>query len=177
MRYLLPFYGVAVLQLSVILKDYSKRYQLSFDTYTGPNGKTALFLFSLSIILFLQFIYVRKIFPDHISPDMAAIKFLKDNEGADKNIRIFTDTDHIIAWKTRWTVFCPAVAKLAPDFLAARKAQDFYTLMKKYGIAYVVNHPWISPWEVDAFSVIERDREHFMQILNNGGIKIWKVLY
>lgn len=176
-RYLIPFYGAVLLQLSVTLKDYSQQHQLSLSTYTGPKGRVALFLFSLTLILCLQFIYVKRIFPDHVSPDMDVISFLRNKEGVDKSALIFTDTDHVIAWNTGWTVFEPAVPKLAPDFLEARKTKNFYALMNKYCIKYVVNHPWISPWEDDTFSAIERDHEHFVKILDNGSIKIWKVLY
>lgn len=176
-RYLVPFYGVALLQLSVVLKEYSEQRQLSLSTYIGPTGRIALFLFSLGLLLCGQTFYIKKILPDRISPDMDAIRFLKDSEGTDKNTRIFTDTDHVMTWKTGWTVFDPTVPILAPDFLEARKMQDFYALMNKYGIKYVINHPWTSPWEKDTFSVIERDHEHFAQILDDGSIKIWKVLY
>lgn len=177
MRYLMPFYGVALIQLSILLRNYYDMPKSPLDTYFGPKGRVALFSFVLVIVLCLQFIYSKKILPDRISPDMNAVSFLKNYEGADKNTRIFTDADHVIGWKTGWMVFDPTIPKFSLDFLEARSEQDFYTLMEKYDIKYVVNHPWSSPWEEDTFSVIERNHERFRQILDERGLKIWKVLY
>lgn len=176
-RYLVPFYGIALVQFSTVLEDFCRRRQLSLGIYLGPAGRIMLFVSSIFIVLCLQFIYVERILPDRISPGMAAVNLLENNEDAKKDTRIFTDTDHVILWKTRWAVFDPTVPKLAPDFLEARKTQDYFGLMVKYNIKYVVNHPWVSPWEESVFSIIEKDTKHFARMPDAGGAKIWKVQY
>lgn len=176
-RYLVPFYGIALVQFSVVLEDFYRCRQLSLGTYFGSTGRIILFVSLLTVVLCLQFVYTKKILPDRISPNMTAINFLKNNEDVKNGTRIFTDTDHVMLWKTRWTVFDLTVPKLVPDFLEVRKTQDYFSLMAKYDIKYVVNHPWVSPWEESTFSIIERDNKHFAQILDDGGVRIWKVLY
>ncbi|HHT9119333.1 MAG TPA: hypothetical protein ACFYD3_02170 [Candidatus Hypogeohydataceae bacterium YC41] len=134
----------------------------------------ALFLSSLCV----QYIYTKYIFPDHITPALRVMRFLLEQENPKPGTRVFTDTDHILAWRANLVVFQPVAPSIAADFLTAREQNDFYGLMRKYNIQYIINDPWKSPWEESIFNSIENDNQHFKEIYRDvSGVKVWKVVY
>lgn len=180
MRYLMPFYGAALIQVGGFLGN----------VLSLPRGKegpsigvlryllSPITLISLTIVvIILQAVYVKRVFPDYITPNLQAIAFLQKEEKAAPGTRVFTDTDHLMTWQADFTVFVPPTPKFAPEFLEARRTGDFYKLLSSYRIQYVINHPWKSPWEESVFSRIEGDGKHFRQIYSDKETIIWKVLY
>ncbi len=176
MRYIMPFYGVALTNLSVLAHEGLKQKVPKLLSLTPLSKGVVAGLFLASLCG--QYVYTTYILPDHISSELNATSFLSQKEHAGPGTRIFTDTDHILAWQAGWVVFEPSSPRIAPDFLVAREKKDFYSLMRKYRIQYVVNHPWKSPWEESIFSLIGKDTQHFREIYGDAtGVKGWKVIY
>jgi hypothetical protein len=175
-RYIMPFYGVAIVHLSLLTQEALRQRTPNLHNWMLINS-VAILLTLLFSNLCVQYVYVRHIFPDHISPILGAMKFLVEEEGAKPGTKIFTDTDHILAWQAKWVVFDPATLGLTADFQKAREQKDLYGLMRKYRIQYVINHPWQCPWEEGAFDLIERDNQHFIEIYRDtNNVTVWKVV-
>lgn len=177
MRYVMHFYGVALVHLSILAQSTLRQWMPNLLAAVAFGRGFVILLLFLSA-LFFEYAYTRHIFPDYISPSLGAMKFLVEKEGAKPGTRIFTDTDHILVWRAGWVVFEPATPVLSPDFLKAREKQDFYSLMKRYSIQYIINHPWKSPWEESTFDLIEKDTQHMREVYRDASeIKVWKVVY
>lgn len=167
MRYLMPFYSTALILLGLWLQKKL------------PEGIFGINPALVYILLFgLQILYVQKIFPDHISPQREALKILKDEQVAHPDVRLFTDTDHILTWEGRYTVFVPTCPVFSRDFYESRERGDIVGLLHKYNVKYVVNHPFKAPWE-DVFDKIRKNKQNFSKVYGDrdSGVEIWKVLY
>jgi len=176
MRYIMPFYGVALVHLSGWTQGILKRKVPAILALSPLNWGIIIFTLFLSNLCG-QYVYTRHIHPDRITPSLRAMRFLVEEERAGTGTRVFTDTDHILAWRAGWVVFDPATPKLAPDFLKARGQKDFYGLMSRYSIQYIINHPWNSPWEEDVFTALERDSQHFKEVYKDTtGVRVWRVM-
>lgn len=177
MRYVMPFYGVALVNLSLLSGDLLKRRVPNISALTLPGWGVIISALLLSNLCG-QYVYAKRILPDRISPGLRAMRSLVEGGYGSPGTRIFTDTDHILVWQAGWVVFEPGTPQLAPDFLKAREQKDYYGLMRKYDIQYVINHPWKSPWEETTFDLIEKDTQHFREIyMDASGIKVWRVMY
>lgn len=179
-RYLFPFFPVAIVQVAVMVKEVRWRPP-GLEGFLAPEhirSRSLAVLLLFVLALGGQTLYVQKIFPDHISPDLRVLDFLNNQEGAGQATRVFTDSDHCLTWYGKLVVFMPQTPAFTKDFLSARETEDFYHLFQRYGISYVVNHPWQSPWEEDVFRVIDADRTHFVKLYEDSRwhSKLWKVV-
>lgn len=179
-RYLFPFLPIAVVQLGHLIKKVPQWLPVRERLLTAKNG-WGVCLATLSLFLLAlggQTLYIQKVFPDHITPDLRVLDFLHNQEQAGQGTRVFADTEHGLTWYGNLVVFLPQTPAFTKDFLKARKEKDFYQLFREYNISYVINHPWKSPWEENVFQVIESDRGHFVKLYEDPQwhTKLWKVV-
>lgn len=181
-RHIMPFYGMALVQIGSLLQTsmqaphQSERGE-SIYRYIRYLLQPVAPLCLVIIMVPAQAFYVKRIFPDHVSPHLRAAEFLQNEEKAGPKTKIFADTDHILAWRGDYIVFYITVPKFAPDFLKAQEEGDFYNLFRRYGIKYAINHPWKSRFEDKVFDAIRKDTRHFKEIYRDDvGTEIWKVL-
>jgi hypothetical protein len=180
-RFFMPFYGYIIVRstknleslienrgnLPVLEKLYSiliiKRYLV-------------ILIFSLVVIAF-QFSYVKWIFPDQITPYRDVTNFLrKEMVHKDKKSIVLVDTDHGLRWFGDLYVVEPFQPQVAADFLQTLESGNILRFIQKHQINYIVNSPWISPWEDNFFSKIEKNKGNFIKIYEKGHMTVWKVV-
>lgn len=176
-RYFMPFYGLVLVQLGVVTESLWKDF--SFSNYWQSNSmKQPAIIVGLVFLIMLgvQTVYVHKIFPDHVSPHIEAVDFLRNNEHVPAGTAVFSDTDHGLCWYGDFKCYNPMVLFWAKEFVNHRDRHDMFGLFSKYKIRYVINHPWNSPWE-DVFAMVEQDKRHFQLIYSDkkNAMKIWRV--
>lgn len=176
-RYFMPFYGLVLVQLGIVIESLWKDF--SFSNYLQSNSmKQPAIIVGLVFLIMLgvQTVYVHKIFPDHVSPHLEAVNFLRNNEHVPAGTVVFSDTDHGLCWYGDFKCYHPTVIFWAKDFVNHRDRHDMFGLFNKYKIRYVINHPWNSPWE-DVFTMVEQDKRHFQLIYSDkkNAMMIWRV--
>lgn len=117
MRYLMPFWGVAVMRIAYFIND-SINNNKNFNNFWVKNKIRIVTTVAIFLIPF-SFFWADYIFEKQVTPFLKTLAFFR-NKGYENPIRIFVDTDQGFRWYGQWIVFEPLQLGFANDYLQVK---------------------------------------------------------